>query len=127
MKDQPSEQPDFLDRFAAVRETGTAADGLVKVEVDGTSNLVQLKIDPRAMRLSSDELAAAIMAAFGQARFAAQERATDAIPAALQQDSPELDAMLREIRADAQTSMNEILVVANELSMRLDRLMRPSS
>ncbi|MEU4223697.1 YbaB/EbfC family nucleoid-associated protein [Nonomuraea sp. NPDC026600] len=126
MNDQPSDEPDFMDRFAAIRETGVAANGFVKVTVDGTSDLAELVIDPRGMRLSSYELAAAIRVAFGQARFAAQERAAQAVPDALRQDAPELNAMLQEIKADAHGNMNEILSVANELTMRLDRLMRPA-
>ncbi|MEU7740815.1 YbaB/EbfC family nucleoid-associated protein [Nonomuraea sp. NPDC049158] len=126
MNDESSDPPDFLDRFAALRETGVAANGLVKAEVDGTSDLVGLVIDPRAMRLSSYELAAAIRVAFSQARAAAQERAAAAIPDALKQETPELNALLQDIKADAHGNMNEILSVANELTMRLDRLMRPT-
>ncbi|TMR96948.1 YbaB/EbfC family nucleoid-associated protein [Nonomuraea basaltis] len=116
--------PDFLDRFAEMRETAVAAKGLVKVEVDGTSDMVGLEIDPRAMRLPSHELAAAIRDAFGQARTAAQDRATQAIPEALRQETPELNSLLQDIKTDAHSSMNEILVVANELTLRLDRLMQ---
>ncbi|MEQ4719789.1 YbaB/EbfC family nucleoid-associated protein [Nonomuraea sp. B19D2] len=122
-----SDRPDFLDQFTALRETAVAADGLVKVEVDGISDLVGLEIDPRAMRLSSDELAAEIRDAFGRARAAAEERATQAAPEALRQETPELTALLEDIKSDAHAQMDEILVVANELTMRLDRLMQPRS
>ncbi|MET7331089.1 YbaB/EbfC family nucleoid-associated protein [Nonomuraea sp. NPDC005650] len=121
------DQPDFLDQFAALRETAVAANGLVEVAVDGTSDLVGLEIDPRAMRLSSRELAAAIRDAFGRARDAAQERATQAIPEALHQETPELTALLQDVKSDAHARMDEILVVANELTARLDRLMQPRS
>ncbi|MFI7639335.1 YbaB/EbfC family nucleoid-associated protein [Nonomuraea sp. NPDC049400] len=120
------DQPDFLDQFAEMRESAEAAKGLVKVEVDGTSDLVGLMIDPRAMRLPSHELADAIRDAFGRARAAAQERATQAIPEALRQETPDLGALLQGMKADAHSGMNEILVVANELTMRLDRLMKPN-
>ncbi|UBU14778.1 YbaB/EbfC family nucleoid-associated protein [Nonomuraea gerenzanensis] len=118
------DEADFLDRFAELREVATAAGGLVKVEVDGTSDLVGLVIDPRAMRLASEELAAAVREAFGRARAAAQERAMQAVPDVLRQETPELTAMLRDIEADARGNMNEILLAANELTARLDRLMR---
>ncbi|MFI7129435.1 YbaB/EbfC family nucleoid-associated protein [Nonomuraea sp. NPDC050153] len=121
------DQPDFLDQFAALRETAVAANGLVEVEVDGTSDLVGLEIDPRAMRLSSRELGAAIRDAFGRAREAAQERATQAVPEALRQETPELTALLQDVKSDAHARMDEILVVANELTARLDRLMQPRS
>ncbi|TYB58277.1 YbaB/EbfC family nucleoid-associated protein [Nonomuraea sp. PA05] len=119
-----SDEADFLDRFAELREVAAAANGLVKVEVDGTSDLVGLVIDPRAMRLPSEELAAAIKEAFGQARAVAQERAMRAVPEALRQETPELTALLKGIEADARGNMNEILLAADELTARLDRLMR---
>ncbi|MGR6923649.1 YbaB/EbfC family nucleoid-associated protein [[Actinomadura] parvosata] len=120
----PPDEADFLDRFAELREVAAAANGLVKVEVDGTSDLVGLTIDPRAMRLPSEELAAAVKEAFGRARAAAQERAMQAVPDALRQETPELTALLKDIQADARGNMNEILVAAGELTVRLDRLMR---
>ncbi|MFC7587943.1 YbaB/EbfC family nucleoid-associated protein [Nonomuraea antimicrobica] len=120
-----AEQPDLVAQFSALRETAAAANGLVEVEVDGTSDLVGLKIDPRAMRLSSEELSAAIRDAFGRARDAAQERAAQAIPEALRMETPELTTLLQDVKADAHARMDEILVVANELTARLDRLMQP--
>ncbi|MEV0996922.1 YbaB/EbfC family nucleoid-associated protein [Nonomuraea sp. NPDC050202] len=119
-----SDEANFLDRFAELREVEAAANGLVKVTVDGTSDLVELAIDPRAMRLPSEELAAAIKEAFGRARAAAQERAMQAVPDVLRQETPELTALLKDIEADARGNMNEILLAANELTARLDRLMR---
>ncbi|MFC7591939.1 YbaB/EbfC family nucleoid-associated protein [Nonomuraea antimicrobica] len=122
-----AEPPDFVDQFTALRETAVAANGLVEVAVDGTGDLVGLNLDPRAMRLSSDELAAAIREAFGKARAAAQERAMRAIPEALRQETPELTALLQDVKSDAHARMDDILVVANELTARLDRLMQPRS
>ncbi|GAA4969298.1 DNA-binding protein YbaB [Nonomuraea thailandensis] len=119
-----SDEADFLDRFAELREVEAAANGLVKVTVDGTSDLVELVIDPRAMRLPSEELAAAIKEAFGRARTAAQDRAMQAVPDVLRQETPELTALLKDIEADARGNMNEILLAAGELTARLDRLMR---
>ncbi|MFB4266242.1 YbaB/EbfC family nucleoid-associated protein [Nonomuraea sp. GTA35] len=119
-----SDEADFLDRFAELREVEAAANGLVKVTVDGTSDLVELVIDPRAMRLPSEELAAAIKEAFGRARAAAQERAMQAVPDVLRQETPELTALLKEIETDARGNMNEILLAAGELTARLDRLMQ---
>ena len=40
----------------------------MRLTVDGTGDLVELELDPRAMRLSSDYLAAAIQEAFRVAR-----------------------------------------------------------
>jgi hypothetical protein len=51
---------EFRDRFGAVIGRGEAANGHVRVEVGPTGGLNGLVIDPRAMRLGSDELAAEI-------------------------------------------------------------------
>ncbi|MFI7135113.1 YbaB/EbfC family nucleoid-associated protein [Nonomuraea sp. NPDC050153] len=115
---------DFLDEFVAVRETATAAGGLVTVEVDGTSDLTGLKLDPRALRLPAVELAEAIREAFGRARAAARQRATQAIPEVLKQDSLELNSLIDKVKADTQDDMNTLLSTVDELTRRLDRLKR---
>ncbi|WP_329087968.1 MULTISPECIES: YbaB/EbfC family nucleoid-associated protein [unclassified Streptosporangium] len=115
---------DFLDEVAAMRETATAANGLVSVEVDGTSDLTGLKLDPRALRLSAAELAEAIREAFGRARAAAQQRATEAVPKVLKQDPLELHDLIDKVKADSQAELDELLSAANELTRRLDRLKR---
>ncbi|MFG3442407.1 YbaB/EbfC family nucleoid-associated protein [Nonomuraea sp. NPDC047897] len=116
---------DFLHDFLALRESATAADGLVSVEVDGTSDLTGLELDPRAMRLPAAELAEAIMEAFGRAREAAQQRATQAMPDVLKQDPLELTDLIEKVKADTQADMDELLSTVNGLTARLDRLMRP--
>ncbi|MEU8103357.1 YbaB/EbfC family nucleoid-associated protein [Nonomuraea muscovyensis] len=118
------ETMDFLNEFLALRESATAANGLVSVEVDGTSDLTGLKLDPRAMRLPAAELAEAIKEAFGRAREAAQQRATQAIPEVLKQDPLELNDLMEKVRADTQADMNELLSTVNGLTSRLDRLMQ---
>ncbi|MBB6344786.1 YbaB/EbfC family nucleoid-associated protein [Nonomuraea muscovyensis] len=118
------ETMDFLNEFLALRESATAANGLVSVEVDGTSDLTGLKLDPRAMRLPATELAEAIKEAFGRAREAAQQRATQAIPEVLKQDPLELNDLMEKVRADTQADMNELLSTVNGLTSRLDRLMQ---
>ncbi|MET7329019.1 YbaB/EbfC family nucleoid-associated protein [Nonomuraea sp. NPDC005650] len=115
---------DFLDEFVAVRETATAASGLVTVEVDGTSDLTGLKLDPRALRLPAAELAEAIREAFGQARAVARQRATQALPEVLKQDSLELNSLIDKVKADTQDDLNTLLSTVNELTQRLDRLKR---
>ncbi|MFC4116375.1 YbaB/EbfC family nucleoid-associated protein [Nonomuraea zeae] len=55
------------DQIAAVRGRGEAAEGRVVVEVTQSGGLAGLTIDPRAMRLGSTELAAAILDAAAKA------------------------------------------------------------
>lgn len=51
------------ERIAGLTGTGSAADGRVRVTWTAGTGLDQLYIDPRAMRMSSDDLAAAAKAA----------------------------------------------------------------
>jgi DNA-binding protein YbaB len=67
------------DRITEVRGRGEAADGRVVAETAPTGALVGLTIDPRAMRLGSDELAAAILEAAGAAARNAEEEMTDLV------------------------------------------------
>jgi DNA-binding protein YbaB len=126
MNDGSAGHPDGLGVFTEMTETGTAAKGLVRIEVDGTGDIVGLVIDPRAMRLPSKDLAAAIREAFGVARTAVLERVEEAAPAAMAQSAPELQALLAEVETGVQRGLTETMTVANELAMQLDRMMRPN-
>jgi DNA-binding protein YbaB len=121
MSDTEGPAAGVLARLAAARGTGSAADGLVTVEVDGTSNIVDLVIEPRAMRLPSADLADAVKAAFATARGAVQEQLSTGDPAA----APETDtvrATLDELQFDAQRRLSELTAIAQDLSSRLDRM-----
>ncbi|MGN9845238.1 YbaB/EbfC family nucleoid-associated protein [Nonomuraea sp. H19] len=67
------------DQIAAVRGRGEAADGRVVVEVTQTGGLAGLTIDPRALRLGSAELAAAILDAAAKATRDAEQGARDLV------------------------------------------------
>ncbi|MFB4273125.1 YbaB/EbfC family nucleoid-associated protein [Nonomuraea sp. GTA35] len=67
------------DRITSVVGRGEAAEGRVVVQVTQTGALAGLSIDPRAMRLGSDQLAAAIMEAAGRAARAAEQEANDMV------------------------------------------------
>lgn len=111
--------PDVLGRFSAMRGAGEAAGGLVRLEVDGTGDLTDLVIEPAAMRLSADELADALWAAFKTARAGLRESMQElpAVPA-----EPE---GMRETIAQlghATGRLDEMASLARELSAKLDRL-----
>lgn len=55
------------ERLASLTGTGTAADGKVKVTWASATGLDQLQLEPRAMRMASEELAAAIKQAIADA------------------------------------------------------------
>ncbi|GAA3025878.1 YbaB/EbfC family nucleoid-associated protein [Streptosporangium longisporum] len=67
------------DRIDSVRGRGEAADGRVVVNVTQAGTLVGLTIDPRAMRLGSDRLAAAIIEAAARAARDAEQEAGDLV------------------------------------------------
>ncbi|MEU8379030.1 YbaB/EbfC family nucleoid-associated protein [Streptosporangium sp. NPDC048865] len=67
------------DRIDSVEGRGEAADGRVVVNVTQTGMLVGLTIDPRALRLGSDRLAAAIVEAAARAARDAEQEASDLV------------------------------------------------
>jgi DNA-binding protein YbaB len=60
--------------LAETRGRGEAADGHVQVEVLASGELAALRLDPRALRLGSEALAEAILAASGEAARDAAEQ-----------------------------------------------------
>jgi DNA-binding protein YbaB len=119
MSEAYKSMPAALDRFAAVRGSGEAAGGLVRVELDGTGDLVDLVIEPKAMRLPSVDLAAAVRAAFGSARASVQESLAEAVSG---EGAAPPDPSLARIGQDAERRLNELTSLAQELSSKLDRL-----
>ncbi|MFI7633214.1 YbaB/EbfC family nucleoid-associated protein [Nonomuraea sp. NPDC049400] len=67
------------EEIGAVRGRGEAAEGRVVAEVTQTGALAGLTIDPRAMRLGSTELAAAILEAAAAAARDAERGADDVL------------------------------------------------
>jgi DNA-binding protein YbaB len=124
MTDTTGPASGVLARLSAVRGRGSAADGLVSVEVDGTSDIVELVIEPRAMRLPSVDLAAAIREAFRSARGAAQEALATAgqEQATAIADPDQLRSTLDDIQFDAERRLSELTSIAQDLSNRLDRM-----
>ncbi|MFI7635670.1 YbaB/EbfC family nucleoid-associated protein [Nonomuraea sp. NPDC049400] len=56
------------DRLDTVRGTGTSADGLVVASADGSGRIDSIKLNPRAMRMASEELAEALLRAINAAQ-----------------------------------------------------------
>ncbi|WP_246365650.1 YbaB/EbfC family nucleoid-associated protein [Nonomuraea rhodomycinica] len=67
------------EQLAELRGQGEAANGNVRVEVAPGGALLGVKIDPRAMRLDSEELSEAIMDAFTRAAEDAARRMSDIV------------------------------------------------
>ncbi len=117
----PGPSPDFLNRFTAAQATAEAADGLVRLTVDGTGDLVELALDPRAMRLSSADLAEAIQEAFRVARADVQaviQEELTAVPPPLPAD---LGPLVDEIGNGAWRRLDDLTATAQQLADRLNR------
>lgn len=107
-------------QIGSVRASVEAADGLVRVEVDGAGHVTELVLDPRAMRLGASELAEAMKAALQQAQAAARSevegqvrRLGEALPS-----RDRLAATLEEATASAERRMNEFSTAMYDLSRR---------
>lgn len=70
---------DLRDRIGRLRGRGEAEQGRVVVDVTQTGALAAVTIDPRAMRLGSERLAAAIMEAAARAERAAEREASELV------------------------------------------------
>ncbi|MDP9845888.1 DNA-binding protein YbaB [Streptosporangium lutulentum] len=70
---------ELQERIAGVRGRGEAARGHVAVEASPAGALTSLTIDPRAMRLGSAELAAAILQAAGEAARDAEKQVKELV------------------------------------------------
>lgn len=74
-------------RLADWRTEGYDPEGLVRVEVGPTGNLLDLALDPRAMRLDSQSLAEAILAAAQSATAKAAQEINELVEGLLPSDS----------------------------------------
>jgi DNA-binding protein YbaB len=118
------DEPRAIGRLAEVRGTGEAAGGLIRVSVDGTGDIIELAIEPRAMRLGSQDIAEAVRAAFRAARSAAQARivgssadATEAVA-----DLGAVGTELVRLGTAAERRLADFAAVADQVSRRLDRI-----
>lgn len=77
LQDKLGRLEDVRNALREVRGEGEAADGLVRVVVGPSGTLEDLELDPRAMRLASEELRDAIVEAAQAATADAQAKVTE--------------------------------------------------
>ncbi|MFB9251069.1 YbaB/EbfC family nucleoid-associated protein [Sphaerisporangium melleum] len=80
-----------FDGLAAVRGEGEAAGGLVSAAVDGGGMIEEVAIDPRAMRMDSAAIAAAVTEAVRAAQQDAQAKSAELLREATGDEPPSLD------------------------------------
>ncbi len=119
---QDAVQQQWRDRAAAARGSAEAADGLVRVEVDGSGAVTDLVLEPKAMRLPSADLAAAVRQAIGDAQSAARAELEKAPPMAATVEVADMQRALTDISSDARRRLGEFAAIAEQLTARLDRM-----
>lgn len=88
---------DLQERMAQIEVTHTTEDELITVKVGPQGRLVDLKFDPRVTRrMSTEELAAAVVAAVAAAADKAQEQVRGAVGSLVPPDGMDLSKMLPE-------------------------------
>ncbi|WP_406040839.1 YbaB/EbfC family nucleoid-associated protein [Micromonospora sp. NBC_00898] len=122
MTDQYDRPDGPLGRLTAARGSGAAAGGLVHVELDGTGDLIALDLDPRVMRLPSEDLATAIREAFGTARAALQAALQEQLAAQPVTLPQGLGPLLNDLGFGAQRRLDDLTATAQQIADRLDRL-----
>jgi DNA-binding protein YbaB len=108
------------EQIGSIRASGEDADGLVRVEVDGAGQVIDLVLDPRAMRLGAPELAEAVKSALQQAQAAARSEAEEQVRR-LGEALPSRDrltATLEEATTSAERRLNEFSTAMYDLSRR---------
>jgi DNA-binding protein YbaB len=106
------------EQIGSIRASGEDADGLVRVEVDGGGQVVDLTLDPRAMRLGASELAEAVKTALQRAQAAARselETQTRHLGEVLP-SRDRLAATLEEATASAERRLGEFSTAMYDLS-----------
>jgi DNA-binding protein YbaB len=115
--------PPVVQQLKDVRGEGSARDGLVWAQVDGTGQLADIVFDPEALDLAPAELAVAVKAAISQAQTAVQPQVAQVLTdtAAVTADQDQLAAMLSQVGLDAERRMNEFSTAVYDLLRQVSR------
>jgi DNA-binding protein YbaB len=111
---------DLLARLNETRGEGVSDDGHIIVVLDGTSNLIDLRLDSKVMRLPAEDIAAGVQQAFGYARAAVQAEMKQAnATAAL----PEPDSMLRltQVSEESLKRLSDLAGIAQSIADKLGK------
>lgn len=112
--------PNIDRQLASLRAECEAAGGLVRVTVDGTSDLVGLVIEPKALRLGSEDLTTALLTAFSAARSEVRKQVADALePGAVHPG--ELRSAIDELQFDAERRLDAFTQTVEALTAGLVR------
>ena len=103
---------DMQEKIALIRGVGEAVDGRVRVEADDAGRVCDVQIDPRAMRLASQDLAEAITAASQQAADDVSAQTQELMNELMPADLPVADLLKSDLAAtlpaDAAQALNTV-------------------
>jgi DNA-binding protein YbaB len=110
------------DDLAARRRRASSDDGLIEVTVDGTGLVVDIALEPKAMRLASTDLADALAATVRNAQQQARAEATAALTEASQAlpDAAQLAQTAAQLNDLARNRLGAFSAVLDELVRRPD-------
>ena len=86
------------DQLQQLRVTAADRDGVVEVTVDSSGSLIDLKLNPRMARVSSDALARTIMDTVREAKRQVAARSQEVIESTLGTDSPAARGIAARVR-----------------------------
>lgn len=109
------------ERLASLVGTGTAADGRVRVTWAAATGLDQLHLDPRAMRMPSQDLSAAIKSAITDAMADLRRQTAEVLRAETGTSAGGSVAKIQEMREAFETQMDEITTRIDEARRRMER------
>lgn len=119
--ERPVANPEgLLAKLNAVRGTGLSNDELITVVLDGTSDLIDLSLDSKVMRLPSEDIAAGIKQAFAKAREAVQVETKAASADALKPLSTEAMARLTQVSEESLKRLSDLAGIAQSISDRMN-------
>ncbi|HEU5157522.1 MAG TPA: YbaB/EbfC family nucleoid-associated protein [Streptosporangiaceae bacterium] len=128
MREQTAQAEELRRQVAGLVGHAESDDGQVRLGVSSAGGLTELSIDPRAMRMGSDNLARMILDLFGRARAdldrqkqeAARETLGDDFdPAALTMDAKTMEGALKGMSETVESAGQNITALMEQLRRRL--------
>jgi DNA-binding protein YbaB len=111
------------ERLADLVGTGIAADGHVRVTWAAATGLDQLHLDPRAMRMPSQDLAAAIKRAVSDAMADLRRQTAEVLRAETGASAGSSVAKIEEMREAFDSQMDDITMRIEDARRRMERAM----
>ncbi|MCL2585166.1 MAG: YbaB/EbfC family nucleoid-associated protein [Streptosporangiales bacterium] len=113
------------ERIAALAGVGTAADDKVRVTWAAATGLDQLHLDPRAMRMPSQELAAAIKQAITAAMTDLRRKTAEVMKEEAGVDAGNSTAAIQDLQDAFNSQMSEVNARVDQARRAMEQALRP--